>query len=104
MNRMLDHATHAVDPESLRDPGECFDVRLPAGKAGIILEEGPDSYPVVHSIKPGSPLMNRVRPGDRLCSIEGIDCAGMSPHVVAKKLQAHEHASSRILSFSRPIL
>jgi C-terminal processing protease CtpA/Prc len=104
LNRMLDSATNAVDPESLRDPGECFDVRLPAGKAGVILDEGRDGNPVVHSVKPGSPLFNHIKTGDRLLSIDGVDCTGLSPHEIAKKLQANEHASSRILTFSRSVL
>ena len=104
MDRMCEAQMHGVDPESLRDAGECFDVRLPAGKAGVVLEEGPGGYPVVHSVKPGSPLFKHIRKGDRLCSIEGVDCTGLSPHDVAKKLQAHENADTRILTFSRSVL
>lgn len=104
LNRMLDSATNVLDPGGLQDPGECFDVRLPAGKAGIILDEGYDGLPVVHSVKPESPLFGRVKPGDRLCSIEGVDCTGLSPHEIAKRLRANETASSRILSFSRPLM
>lgn len=103
MNRMLDvSGSHGMDAGGLHDPGECFDVRLPPGKAGIILEEGPDGgVPTVHSVKETSPLYRNIRSGDRLCSIEGRDCTGMTPFDVAKRLQASETAPSRILTFSR---
>jgi C-terminal processing protease CtpA/Prc len=49
-------------------------------------------------------LFNHIKTGDRLLSIDGVDCTGLSPHEIAKKLQANEHASSRILTFSRSVL
>lgn len=85
------------------DPGECFDIRVPAGKLGVILEEfADDGVPIVHDIKQNSPLFGRIVKGDRLCSVDEADCTGMSAHSVAKLLKFREEAPSRILTFSRP--
>ena len=91
------------DTPTLHAPGECFDIAAPHGKLGVILEEdSDDGVPVVHSIKEESPLVGKVLRGDRLCSIDGVDCTGKSPHEVAKLLKYKESAPSRILTFSRP--
>jgi hypothetical protein len=88
---------------TLHDPGECFDIAAPPGKLGVILEEdSDDGVPVVHSIKEESPLVGRVLRGDRLCSIDGVDCTGKTPHEVAKLLKYKETEPTRILTFSRP--
>lgn len=115
LERMLDNNTsqndlpafHEMPPlretPVLQDPGECFDIAAPQGKLGVILEEdSDDGVPVVHSIKEESPLVGKVLRGDRLCSIDGEDCTGKTPHEVAKLLKYKENEPTRILTFSRP--
>lgn len=104
LDRMLDVGT-AYNSASLSraDPGTCFDVRVASGKLGLILEEvSEDDVPMVHAVKSGSPLEGKVQKGDRLCSLDGIDCTGKSPHSVGQLLKYREKASNRILTFSRP--
>ena len=103
LDRMLDSTTLFTGHSARMDPGELFDVRVPAGKVGLILEEFPeDGIPIVHGVKPNSPLFGRVKQGDRLYSVDGVDCTGEQAISVAKLLKAREDASSRILTFSRP--
>ncbi len=115
LDRMLDVNTSQNDlpafhempilreTHTLQDPGECFDIAAPRGKLGVILEEdSDDGVPVVHSIKEESPLVGKVLRGDRLCSIDGVDCTGKTPHEVAKLLKYKENETTRILTFSRP--
>lgn len=104
LDRMLDANTHYPSQQNvLVDPGDCFDVRVPAGKLGVILEEfSEDGYPIVHGVKHNSPLSSRIEKGDRLCSVDGVDCSGKQATGVAKLLKARESESSRILTFYRP--
>lgn len=103
-NRVLDaKTTYQRGGPALEDPGECFDVRLPAGRVGVILEDDAEfGMPVVNGVKNGSPLEGRIKNGDRLLSVDGIDCTGKTPHDVAHLLQQNEQSSTRILTFSRP--
>jgi hypothetical protein len=108
LDNMLDARTTcptvATRSPFLVDPGECFDVRVPAGKLGVILEEVTQGggVPVVHGIKRYSPLVGRVMKGDRLCGVDGVDCTGKSANDVARLLQFREDSPSRMLTFSRP--
>jgi C-terminal processing protease CtpA/Prc len=83
-----------------------FDTRLPAGsKAGIVLGETDTGTLVVHSIMDTSPFYGQVKIGDRLCSIDGMDCRGKSPQDIAAILQQRSGNldSSRILTFARKL-
>lgn len=94
---------HLQDHAFLMDPGECFDVNAPPGKLGVILEDYSDGgVPIVHDVKQNSPLVGRIMKGDRLCSVDGVDCTGKEALSVAKLLKNRENESSRILTFCRP--
>lgn len=104
LDQMLDsNTTYPGTAPILVDPGECFDVRAPPGKLGVMLEEvSAEDVPIVYALKRGSALDGKVQKGDRLCSVDGIDCTGKSPHDVGELLKFKENTSSRILTFTRP--
>ena len=102
---MLDAKTIANNPGTLsgmEEPGECYDVALPAGKAGILLVDDPETgLPVVHQVNKTSPLHGQVEKGDVLVSLEGNDCTNLTAAQVARKLQSNDDVSSRVVTFSR---
>ena len=57
--------------------------------------------PVVHAIKETSVLANQVKVGDRLLSVDGVDCTGMTAMNVSKLISQRAQNPSRAFVFSR---
>lgn len=83
------------------DPEERFDVVAPAGKLGMVIDTPNGGVPVVHAIKETSVLADQVRVGDRLMSVDGEDCTGMTAMQVSKLISLKSEKPARVLIFSR---
>lgn len=87
--------------EQFIDPEERFDVVAPAGKLGMVIDTPNGGIPVVHAIKDTSVLIDDVRVGDRLLSVDGEDCTGMTAMQVSKLISLKSNKPARVLVFAR---
>lgn len=69
--------TGATGMSSLRPNFTSRKVTVPEGKLGIVIDTTVDG-PLVHSVKPTSPLFGRVFPGDIVASVDDIDTHAMT--------------------------
>lgn len=76
-------------------------INAPAGKLGIVLDNPNLDFPVVHAIKETSALHGKIRVGDLLLSVDGVDCQGMSTHTVSVFLSSRSQKFARMLVFAR---
>jgi C-terminal processing protease CtpA/Prc len=83
------------------EPEERFDVVAPAGKLGMVIDTPNGGVPVVHAIRDTSVLANRVRVGDWLLSVDGVDCTAMTAMQVSKLISVKSEKPSRVLVFVR---
>jgi len=79
---------------------ERFEVAVPPGKLGMVIDTPNGGVPVVHAIKTDSVMADRVRVGDRLISVDGEDVTTMTAVQVSKliSLRSDQH---RLLVFVR---
>jgi hypothetical protein len=79
-----------------------FEVIAPEGKLGFIVgtPQG-GGIPVVHAIKDTSVLADRVLVGDRLVSVDGMDCTAMTGAEVSQYISQRSTNHQRILEFVR---
>lgn len=54
-----------------------YDVLAPPGAIGIVVDTTKDG-PCVHSLKPTSPLLGLITPGDLIIALDGQDTSGMT--------------------------
>lgn len=94
-------ADDASFEEQFTDPEERLDVVAPAGKLGMVIDTPNGGTPVVHAIKDTSVLIDQVRVGDRLLSVDGEDCAGMTAMQVSKLISLKSEKPARVLVFAR---
>jgi len=87
--------------QQFQDPEERFDVVAPAGKLGMVIDTPNGNIPVVHAIKETSVLADQVRVGDRLLSVDGEDCVGMTAMQVSKLISLKSEKPARVLVFAR---
>jgi len=87
--------------EQFIDPEERLDVVAPAGKLGMVIDTPNGGIPVVHAIKDTSVLVDQVRVGDRLLSVDGEDCTGMTAMQVSKLISLKSEKPARVLVFAR---
>lgn len=82
------------------DVEERFEINVPPGKLGMVIDTPNGDVPVVHAIKTESILYNQVKVGDQLVSVNGIDVSNMTALQVSKliSLKADQH---RLLVFLR---
>lgn len=81
---------------------EQFDVVVPPGVLGLILESNADDgRPTVYNIKPNSILSSIIKVGDRIESVDGEYMATMKACDVSRVI-AHKQDHVRVLVFSRP--
>lgn len=73
----------------------------PSGKLGIVLDNPHGDLPIVWAIKETSALNGKVRVGDLLLSVDGVDCRGMSTHRVSTFLSSRSQNPSRTLVLAR---
>lgn len=103
LGRMGDNlfADDASFEQQFEDPEERFDVVAPAGKLGMVIDTPSGGVPVVHAIKDSSVLAEQVRVGDRLLSVDGEDCTGMTAMQVSKLISLKSEKPARVLVFAR---
>lgn len=88
--------------EQFAGQDECFEVSVPAGKLGIIIDLSPESgEPVVRAMRPDSVLANKVKVGDRLLSLDGEGCTEMSAEQVSKLIAVKSDQEVRKIMFVR---
>lgn len=78
-----------------------FEISVPAGKLGMVIDTPNGGFPIVHAIKDTSILADRVRVGDRLVSVDGQDCTSMTAVQVSKLISLKSDQESRVLVFVR---
>lgn len=103
LGKMGEHifADDASFEEQFKDPEERIDVVAPAGKLGMVIDTPNGGIPVVHAIKDTSVLVDQVRVGDRLLSVDGEDCTGMTAMQVSKLISLKSEKPARVLVFAR---
>lgn len=77
-----------------------FEVTVPAGKLGMVIDTPNGGVPVVHAIKTESILSSSVQVGDRLVSVDGEDVTAMTA-VQVSKLISLKSDQKRVLAFVR---
>ena len=84
-------------PESME---EQFELEVPPGKLGMVIDTPNGSSPIVHAVKPESVLANKVLVGDRLLAVDGDDVTAMTA-VQVSKLISLKSDQTRALTFAR---
>mmetsp|Transcript_40364 Transcript_40364/g.84011 ORF Transcript_40364/g.84011 Transcript_40364/m.84011 type:complete len:253 (-) Transcript_40364:355-1113(-) len=79
---------------------ERFEVKVPPGKLGMVIDTPNGGVPMVHAIKPESVLASQVKVGDRLLVVDGDDVTFMTAMQVSK-LIALKSDQERIMVFVR---
>jgi len=77
-----------------------FEVTVPAGKLGMVIDTPNGGVPVVHAIKAESCLASKVKVGDRLVAVDGDDVTAMTA-VQVSKLISLKSDQERMLAFIR---
>ena len=80
---------------------ERIDVVAPPGKLGVVIDTPMNGAPMVHAIKETSVLVDRVRIGDKLVSVDGEDTTEMSAIRVSKLISAKAMNAQRRMVFMR---
>ena len=79
-----------------------FEVEVPPGMLGLVLETSIDGMPEIHAIKPTSSLASELLIGDRLLSVDGEDVTVMLASDVSRLIASRRDNDVRRLVFSRP--
>ena len=77
-------------------------VYAPPGKLGVVVDSS-HSGPCVHCVRDNSPLLNIIRVGDKILSIDDIDCRSMSAGAVTKLMAKKSGQKERKLVFAHQI-
>jgi hypothetical protein len=108
-------ATGKKATEEFGDPttiGERYDVVAPAGKLGLVIGCSPSvdvfpligGWPEVRAIMDTGVIANRgVQVGDRVLSVNGVDCTTMTPLQVSKLIGQDSDMPGRVLVFAMPV-
>jgi len=75
----------------------------PPGKLGVVIDSPEVGGPVVHAIKEGSVLANKLRVGDRLVAVDEDDVRTMSAIKVSKLISRKGFNAERKLTIVRSI-
>jgi len=76
-------------------------VYAPPGKLGVVVDSS-NNGPCVHCVRDNSPLLNIIRVGDKILSIDDIDCRSMSAGAVTKLMAKKSTQKERKLVFAHP--
>uniref|UniRef100_A0A7S3L1A3 PDZ domain-containing protein n=1 Tax=Amphora coffeiformis TaxID=265554 RepID=A0A7S3L1A3_9STRA len=77
-----------------------FEVTVPPGKLGIVMDNSPSGTPMVFAVKPESVLARDVQVGDRLLAVDQEDVTVMSA-IQVSKLISLKNDQDRTLTFCR---
>ena len=78
-------------------------VVAPPGKLGVVIDSPEDGGPVVHAIKEGSVLTNKLLVGDRLVAVDEEDVRAMSAIKVSKLISRKALNAARKLTIIRTV-
>jgi hypothetical protein len=81
-----------------------FQVDVPAGKVGLLLETSNAGNLLVHEVKASSPMAGQVQVGDRLLSVDGLDMSNVMATTVSRIIASKHRNPVRRFKFGRPIL
>lgn len=87
--------------EKMYNEDEEIVVKAPAGKLGIVIDTPSPGVPFVHAIKETSVLVNIVRVGDKLVSVDGEDTTTLSAIKVSKLISSKAQNPERVMVFKR---
>jgi C-terminal processing protease CtpA/Prc len=79
-----------------------FQVQVPAGKVGLVLETTFAGDPVVREVKASSPMAGQVQVGDRLLSVDGENVSMEHATTVSRMIASKAGAPVRRFTFGRP--
>ena len=77
-----------------------FEVNVPPGKLGMVIDTPNGSVPCVHAIKSDSILVSHVKVGDRLVTVDGDDVTAMTAMQVSQLISLKSD-QKRLLIFVR---
>jgi len=80
---------------------ERIEINAPAGKLGVVIDTPVGGVPFVHAIKDTSILVDKVRVGDQLVSVDDVDTTQLSAIEVSKLISSRANNRSRVLVFIR---
>lgn len=91
--------TRHESPSSISNKKErvIYDCYAPSGQLGIIVESTNEG-PMVHSIKPTSPLIGLVSPGDLITMLDDIDTTSMSAPMLTQLMVKLSQQNQRKLT------
>ncbi|KAL3810275.1 hypothetical protein ACHAXA_008643, partial [Cyclostephanos tholiformis] len=78
-----------------------IDVYAPAGKLGVVIDTPNDSAPTIHAVKETSPIVDKVRVGDKLVAVDDEDVRAMTAMKVSKLISKKGNNPSRKLTIIR---
>jgi hypothetical protein len=87
--------------EQFAGTDECFEVSVPPGRLGVIVDLSDSGEPMVRAIKPESILADEVKIGDRLLSVDGEGCSEMTAEQVSKLIAVKASQPCRKIMFCR---
>lgn len=76
---------------------------VPPGKLGVVIDSPEEGGPIVHAIKEGSILENKLRVGDKLVAVDDEDVRKMSAIKVSKLISRKGFNAERKLTIVRSI-
>lgn len=83
------------------DDEERIEVRAPPGKLGMVIDTPNGGMPIVHAIRDNSTLVDKIRIGDKLISVDGEDTTNMTALRVSKLISNKAANPTRVLVFTR---
>lgn len=106
LTHLKDHSHIFSDNDSFEEQfagqDECFEVSVPPGKLGIIIDLSPESgEPEVRAIRADSVLASQIKMGDRLLSVDNQTCAEMTAEEVSKLIAVKSDQECRKIMFVR---
>lgn len=87
--------------QQYNETAEQYQVDVPAGKLGVVIDTPAGGVPVVHALKNSSVLAQNVSVGDRLISVDGEDTSTLTAMEISKLIASKSNQASRTLLFSR---
>ena len=75
-------------------------ITVPPGKLGVVIDTTTQG-PTVYEVKSGSPLENKIQPGERIIAIDDVDTSKMSASAVTKVMTRNMEMQRKITVASR---
>ena len=85
-----------INGQSVKRTG-LYDVFAPSGPLGIVVDTTRDG-PIVHSMKPTSPLLGLITPGDLIVGLDDMDTRSMTAATLTRMMAKRSHQAERKLT------